>query len=89
MAIGYSIRWAKEMLVKDFIAKIAVGFIFENIISRFGCPKILTSDQGMHFINATIKSLLENFMVQHHKRNPYHPQANGTVEEFNSSYKRA
>ena len=58
-------------------------FIFENIISRFGCPRSLTSDQGTHFINTTIKSLLDNFMVQHHKSSPYHPQANGIVEAFN------
>ena len=37
----------------------------------------------MHFINAMVKSLLDNFMIQHHKSIPYQPQANGTVEAFN------
>lgn len=27
--------------------------------------------------------MLQNFMVQQHKRRPYHTQANGTVEAFN------
>jgi len=57
--------------------------IFENIISWFGCLRSLTSDQGTHFLNETIESLLKTFMVQYNKRNLYHPQANGVVEEFN------
>lgn len=82
-AIEYFTSWAEAILVKDCTAKTTGRFIFENIISRFGCPEIMTSDQGTHFINATIRYLLENFMVQHHKSIPYHPQANGTIEAFN------
>jgi transposase InsO family protein len=58
-------------------------FIFENIITQFGCPRSLTSDQGAHFISETIATLTREFLIQHHKSIPYHPQANGTVEAFN------
>jgi len=56
---------------------------FEYILSRFGCPKILMSDQGSHFLNKTIEALTEQFQVYHQNRTPYHPQANGTMEAFN------
>ena len=69
--------------IKECIADITTRFIFDNTISRFGCPWSLTSDQGTHFINETIASLLQNFMIQHHKNIPYHPQENGTFETFN------
>jgi transposase InsO family protein len=77
------IRWAEARAFKYYSATTTARFIFDDIITRFGCPKILMSDQGTHFINKTVEALTEEFVVHHQKRTPYHPQANGTVEAFN------
>lgn len=69
--------------VKDCMVETIARFIFENIISWFGCLRSLISDQGTNFLNETIESLLKTFMVQHKKSNLYHPQANHAVETFN------
>jgi transposase InsO family protein len=61
----------------------AVCFIFDDIITRFGCPKILMRDKVTHFINKIVESLTEEFAVHHQKSMPYHPQENGIVEAFN------
>jgi transposase InsO family protein len=76
-------RWVEVREVKDCSATKVARFILDDIITRFGCPKILMSDQETHFINKIVEALIEEFTVHHQKSTPYHPQANGTVEEFN------
>jgi len=71
-------------IVRDYNAETITKFIFEYILSRFGCLKILMSDQGSHFLNKTVEALTEEFQVYHQKSTPYHPQENGTVEAFNN-----
>jgi transposase InsO family protein len=82
-ATEYLTRWAEARVVKDCSATTVACFIFDDIITRFGCPKILMSDQGTHFINKIVEASIEKFAVHHQKSMPYHPQENGTVEEFN------
>jgi hypothetical protein len=53
-ATDYLTRWAEARAVKDCSATIVVWFIFDDIITKFGCSKILMSDQGRHFINKSI-----------------------------------
>ena len=44
----------------------------------------MMSDQRVHFVNQIIKAVTEEFQIQHKKSTPYHPQANGPVEVFNT-----
>jgi hypothetical protein len=46
----------------------------ENIITRFGFPTHLVSDQGKHFINNFIALLVQKFMIIQHKSTTYYPQ---------------
>jgi transposase InsO family protein len=80
----YLTTWAEAREVKDYSATTNAHFIFDDIITRFGCPKILMSDQGTHFINKSVEALTDEFAVHHQKHTPYHPQANGTIEAFNN-----
>ena len=56
-ATEYLTKWAEVRAVKDCSATTTVWFIFEDIITIFGCLKILKSDQGTHFIKKTIEAL--------------------------------
>jgi hypothetical protein len=58
-------RWAEARAFKDYSATTTAYFIFDDIITRFGCPKILMSDQGTHFINKIVEALSEEFAVHH------------------------
>jgi transposase InsO family protein len=85
----YLTRWGKTTLVKDCSAETSTHFLFEHVITGFGCPRILMSSQGTHFINNTIRAMTEEFELYHQKSTPYLPQANGTVKSFNKILENA
>ena len=84
-AVEYVTKWAEAEPVDTCSSEIAAKFIYENIITRFGCPLTIISDQGTHFINRTIKTLIDQFQIDHRQSTAYHPQSNGAIEAFNKT----
>jgi hypothetical protein len=83
VATDYLTKWAEAKAVRKADAKSTAKFLYENIITRFGCPLELVSDQGTHFINEVIGELLRTFLIIHRKSTPYYPRANGQAESTN------
>lgn len=65
-------RWAEVQLVKDCTGATAAKFLFEYVLMRFGCPRILMSDHDTHFLNETISTLTGEFQEYHQKSTTYH-----------------
>jgi hypothetical protein len=59
IATEYLTIWAEATPVKYCSTKTTTHFLFEQVISRFGFPRILMRDQGNHFINNTIKDMTD------------------------------
>ena len=49
------------------------NFVREHIITRFGIPRRLISDNGTPFINKDIKGLTEAYCIKHGRSTPYYP----------------
>ena len=76
----YVTKWAEAKAIRKADALATAQFMYENIITRFGCPREIVSDRGSHFLNETIEVLTAKFMISHKKSTPYYPRANGQVE---------
>ncbi|RDY12058.1 pol, partial [Mucuna pruriens] len=88
LAMDYMSRWVEPVATKTNDAKVVVNFLKSNIFCRFGVPKALISDQGSHFCNRAMSSLLEKYGVAHRIATTYHPQTNGQAEVFNREIKK-
>jgi hypothetical protein len=82
-AIDYLTKWPEAKAVPNKEASTIAKFIFEEIICRHGCPKVIQSDQGTEFTAQIVAELTSRFGIQHRFSSPYHPQTNGIVERFN------
>ena len=57
-----------------------VGFIQRNILSRFGTPRTIISDEGSHFVNKVFEKPMRKYGIKHLMGLAYHPQSNEQVE---------
>ncbi|RDX96976.1 Retrovirus-related Pol polyprotein, partial [Mucuna pruriens] len=58
LVVDYVSRWVEAIATKTNDAKVVVDFLKSNIFYKFGVPKALISDQGSHFYNRAMASLL-------------------------------
>lgn len=88
LATDYATKWVEAKATKKNDAANAATFLFENIITRFGCPLELVSDRGLHFLNDTIQHLTRTYLIKHRKTTPNNPKANGLTEKANGLIER-
>jgi hypothetical protein len=65
---------------------ITTNFLYECILTRFGCPLTIVTYQGVHFINDVIKYLINHFLMKHVSSTTYYPKGNEWVESINKVF---
>ena len=80
-------KWVEAVPCRAADHRVVLKFLKENIFSRFGVPKAIISDGGLHFCNKPFESLLTKYGVKHKVATPYHPQTSGQVELANREIK--
>ncbi|RDX83942.1 Retrovirus-related Pol polyprotein from transposon 17.6, partial [Mucuna pruriens] len=73
LVIDYVSRWVEATTTKTNDAEVVVDFLKSNIFFLFRMPKALISDQGSHFCNRAMSSLLDKYGVVHRIVTTYHP----------------
>ena len=59
-----------------------LGFIQGNILSRFGAPKTINSDEGIHFANKVFAKLMSRNGIRHVVGLSYHPKSNSEIKKI-------
>ncbi|RDX94937.1 gag-pol, partial [Mucuna pruriens] len=73
LVVDYVSRWVEAIATKTNDAKVVVDFLKSNIFCQFSMSKALISDQGSHFCNRAISSLLGKYGVVHRIATTYQP----------------
>ncbi|GBM02974.1 Retrovirus-related Pol polyprotein from transposon 412, partial [Araneus ventricosus] len=74
---------------KDIKAETVAFEFYANWIARFGVPERLTSDQSRQFESLLFREFARLLGVKVVHTNPYHPQANSSVERLHRQLKSA
>jgi hypothetical protein len=61
IAIDYATKWVEAKALWMNIIVIIAKFLYEYIMTRFGCPLTLVTNQGVRFINEVIKYPIDHF----------------------------
>ncbi|XP_022156052.1 uncharacterized protein LOC111023021 [Momordica charantia] len=83
LAVDYVSKWVEAVACASSDAKVVAKFLHKHIFTRFGTPRALISDEGSHFINKVVASLLAKYNIKHKVSTTYHPQPNGHAEISN------
>lgn len=82
VCIDYFSKWAEAVAVPDQTARTTAKVLLE-MVSRFGCPVTLHSDQGRNFESNLISELCIFLQIKKTRSTPRNPKGNGLVERFN------
>ena len=87
LSVDYVSKWVEVVPTRTNYHKVVLKFIKEHIFSRFGVPRAIISDGGLHFCNRSFENLLKKYGVTHKVSTAYHPQTNGQAELANREIK--
>ena len=87
LVVDYVSKWVEAIACPRNDANTVVGFIQRNILSRFGAPRTIISDEESHFVNKLFEKLMSRYGIRYVMGLVYHPQSNGQAEIPNREIK--
>ena len=82
-AVDYFTKWAEVMALANIRDVDVKKFVWKNIITRFGVPDSLISDNGLQFDSRAFREFCNNLGIRNRYSTPTYPQGNGQAEAVN------
>ncbi len=83
VATYYLTKWVKVKPLKTSKKQEVARFVYERIMTRFGIPLQMISNNGLQFIIEVIEKLMKKLSIRHKVTTIYKPNTNGLVEHTN------
>ena len=83
VAIDYFTKWIEAKALAKITTKKVTQFFWENVICRYGLPRILVTDNGLQFNNEEFRKYCDDNDIDLRFTSVAHPQANGQAEVAN------
>eukprot|EP00253_Pinus_taeda_P024357 PITA_24357 len=73
-ATDYFTKWIEAIPVINATDSVVIRFIEENILSRFGCPTPIVTDNVATFSSVKMIEFFQKYQILLHHSTPYYPQ---------------
>lgn len=83
--VDYIIKWVEAKVVAHITAQVCRKFLHEHIVTRFGIPRVLITNNGSQFVDAEFEEYLSAYFIQHLISSVAYPQSIGQVKVTNRS----
>lgn len=80
-------RWPEACPTKRKDAQSVANFLCREVVSRWGLPDRISSDNGKEFVDKTVKLILQKLGIKQRLGAVYHPQSQGMCEKMNGILK--
>ena len=76
VAIDYFTKWVEAIPTRRATSKVVNDFILNNIITRFGYPRKIVTDNAMCFRSDEFYEFCDKYAMKRSTYSLYHPQGN-------------
>jgi ribonuclease HI len=85
VATDYFTKWVEAEPLANIRDKDSIKFVWKNIITRFGIPKTIISDNGTQFNSKPFMKYCSKLGIRNVYSSPAYPQSNGQAEASNKN----
>ena len=81
----YFTKWVEAEPLTHIMDADSKKFVWKNIITYFGIPRVLMSDNGTQFDSGSFKAFCEQYRIRNHFSTPAYPQGNEQAKSSNKT----
>ena len=81
-------KWTEAYALPDQTAVTTAQCLLNGMISQFGCPLEILTDQGRNYERELFKELCKLLEIRKIRTSPRNPRCNGQVERYNNTLAR-